>query len=317
MKRTRKNTPPIDPTIIQAEDLPSTLDLAPYIDATVSSSNRALAVLILIITACILVFSAFWNSRPENWMGSRIGQVHDAIYWWDVEHSNEKPAALTYNSDDERLARGRAYVQNRQITSRTQLEERWKKLMDLQTEQVLLFRVPFFGMAFDINDLGVLAGFSFVVLLVGFRFYLLRELFNVSLTFNVAREINQLRVCYQRLGMHQVLHVPKMMQPPDQGKDPLRDLSDNLPKILFFLPFVLMSLVFIVDLRTVDIGVSLSPIGTTLLIGMDLFFVIYIGILTVSCLAVARKISGIWQETGMEIAKARDGVRSASSSPEK
>jgi hypothetical protein len=300
MKKVRERESPD-----HSENLSETIDLNPYIDATISSGNRARAVLALIVIASVMTFSAFWNSRSGSWLNLRRQSVEDAIYWWDAEHKDRETAyqdstdtapisSIERGDDQERLYRGQAYVERRHIISRRELEETRKKMDDLRTEQALVFRIPFFGTAFDINDLGVLSGGCFVVLLMWFRFSLLRELSNVSLTFGTAKEMNQLRTCYQRLAMHQVLHTPEILTDLSRRKTRLQGLSDSLPKQLFLLPTVALGLVFLLDLLTSYGAASLTMLQELVLLVCVLF-------LTLSCLRVSNQISKVWRDTGVEI----------------
>lgn len=306
MKKARKRRAISQSAITLAKGVPDESDINPYIDATISSGNRGRSILILIITSSILVFSAYWNSRSNSWLNSRIRVVEDAIYWWDFNAQNrvlsDLPEHEKYDNED-RLRRGAEYVQIRDIKDKAQLAELLRGLYALRSEQVNVIRIPFFGTAFDINDLGLLSGFSFVVLLMGFRFSLLRELFNVTLTFNVAKKTNQLEICYQRLAMHQVLHIPKILPYEYPRRQRLLVLWDNLPKLLFLLPVALQLVVFWQDLALFPFAARFYSSVIYISYAFELLFLILILVLTISCFRVANEISKIWRDTGEEVIK--------------
>ena len=69
---------------------------------------------------------------------------------------------------------------------REQYKELYIAMVRTYADNTFTIRVPFFGIGFDINYLGLLSGLGFVIVLVLFRFSITRELDNVKLSFRVA-----------------------------------------------------------------------------------------------------------------------------------
>jgi hypothetical protein len=162
---------------------------------------------------------------------------------------------------------------------------------------VNLIRVPFFGVAFDVNDLGTLGGFSFVIILLWFRFSIARELSNLSLTFDVARRqsTEALLRCYELLAMRQVLTVPIV------GKQPAHQIWGGLPLILYVLPFGVQTAVFVNDIWTFDLGYSVGHFGTIALLVIAFGCLVVIAILTCICFRLSVQIGRVWANTAKEL----------------
>src|ERR1051326_519061 len=59
--------------------------LAPYIEGTITAATRFRRVLIVMITASVLSFGAFWNSWDWSWLNSRIEMTHRAQDYFDLQ----------------------------------------------------------------------------------------------------------------------------------------------------------------------------------------------------------------------------------------
>src|SRR5206468_12598531 len=72
--------------------------------------------------------------------------------------------------------------------------EFWAAVARTYVDNSWVIRVPFFGFSFDVNDLGLLGGIGFLTILVCLRFCLSRELNNLRLSFDVARDRKSTRL---------------------------------------------------------------------------------------------------------------------------
>lgn len=77
-------------------------------------------------------------------------------------------------------------------------------------ENIRFIKIPFFGIAFDVNDLGTIGGLGLLTILLMFRFSLSREIKNLRYAFKKARKNGELDAFYHALAMNQVLTVPEM-----------------------------------------------------------------------------------------------------------
>lgn len=287
-----KRTKPIPPVFVSNAGLTEESSIEQYITAAAASASRARSILIVMITTSILAFSAFWNSRQGSWLNSRL---HLAVEGHQLIEMRKSGVALRPDQAEQYRA-AIEFIGVRNIDSKEQITELIKRLQAVQSDQINLIRLPFFGSVFDVNDLGLIGGFSFVILLLWFRFGLSRELQNVSLTFAEARRRNQLKVCYQQLAMQQVLTVPRMLtDEPHQRRIP-PSFWDKMPKVLFVLPFAVHAIVFGYDLYSFRFGMSVSPFNTIFNTACSLLFLAGILVLTINCYIVSGEVSKEWNE---------------------
>jgi hypothetical protein len=277
-----------------------------YITVAAAAAHRGRSILIVMITASILAFSAFWNSRQGSWLNSRLRLATEGAQWMNMKQDDRD--RLTQEQRDY-YRRSEEYMAVRGIQTPDQINEVVKRLQALQSEQVNLIKIPFFGSIFDVNDLGLLGGFAFAILLLWFKFGMSRELQNIILTFNEGRRRKQLRVCYQQLAMQQVLTVPKMLPDHPHPKQISPSFWDKLPKILFVLPFLVHATVFGYDLYSFKFGMSVSQFNTIFNTAFALLFLAIILMLTVSCYLVSYEISNEWKQAYDELTPKNDAKR--------
>lgn len=113
-------------------------------------------------------------------------------------------------------------------------------------ESVRLVRAPFFGIAFDINDLGIIGGIGFIVILLLLRHSLSREIKSLNRSFKVAHDTGQLRHFYHVLAIRQVFTVPEM---DGEKRNRLLALSQKAVSIL---PVIVFSIVVYYDFSSVS-----------------------------------------------------------------
>lgn len=277
--------------------------LGQYIDAAANSVSRARTILIVIITASVLTFVAYWNTRPDAWLTGRITKANAALRLFDPATKGRLPedeAKQKFTEAEEELRRSaKQFIEDRNITDRDLLVDFIERLRGLQLEQVTTLHVPFFGVTFDVNDLGIFAGLTFSVILLWFRFSLVRELINLRETFIEAKKLGDeyRHHCYNLLAMRQVLTIPPM---PNEVHEPSNVLGRGFwrifPEALFFLPFIVYTRLFFHDLQTIDLAVSISQRGSLILLGLSLGFLIIILVFTLVCWRLSREISGEWRK---------------------
>ena len=122
-----------------------------------SSSTRSVMYILLIIN--ILSIIIILNTRDNNWSYSRLKNIHRSI----VANQGD-PTKL-----DSLRAVESALIRNR-------------------VENVQTVKLPILGNAFDVNDLIIIVGFSFVILLVILRFTMMREVNNLKIALHAISE---------------------------------------------------------------------------------------------------------------------------------
>ena len=274
--------------------MPHAPELKEYIEAFTASSRRARYTLLIAIIASVLDFAAFWNSRQGSWVNQRLHLTKIAFVACPFSWSDSVRKSLS-PEDRDLFAQSYSFDTVRHFHSCPQLGGVLKELETIQTEDVNLIRVPFFGIVFDVNDLGILGGLTFVIILLWFRFGLARELDNFKLAIDTARETGQLLPCYRLLEMHQVLSIP----PTHRGND--HRFWRYLPLVLFFLPLVMSSVVLVHDAITVKYGWSISHFNTKVLFSVSLLCLAAVVILTFECLRLSREMHRLWKAAASEL----------------
>jgi len=138
-------------------------------------------------------------------------------------------------------------------------------------------RVPFFGVAFDVNDLGLLVGIGFVVILLLLRFSLGSEIVGLRISFKNVTALSQepgelLERFYELLAMRQVFTLPQLkvenLSIEHHGAEEWSSHQPNwsvwilriILKFICCLPFFVYSIVAWHDLQsTALIGKSIDP----------------------------------------------------------
>ena len=237
--------------------------------------NELELVMVSIVVASVLTFAGFLNSLSNNWMLQRV----QAAAVKDSDYVKKKFPNVANNPAD--------LEADRQVF--------YKSLMDSYVSNTFTIKVLFFGITFDVNDLGLIGGVSFIILLLLFRFSLGRELDNLVLSFEEAKKDKELPTFYNLLAMRQVLTVP-----PTAGRESVA-LIMVIPKLLSFLPLIVLTVVIAHDFMTYDLGAAINPLHTVLLYISTAALWAFVCIVTISCLIVWLKIDAAWKKYWGEV----------------
>lgn len=254
------------------------LDLQDFLDATSNASKRTRLAMIVLVVACVLGLVGFLNSLRAGWMLERLQKAGDptnpyVIQKLGFEPKKSDPRYINFHS-----SLSRAYVEN-----------------------ALTVRVPFFGVAFDINDLGLLSGIGFVTILLMLRFSLRNEIVSLRLAFKAAMEVGknnpkQLDTFYDLMAMRMVLTLPNMEDDSIGWKVSRSETLQSISKWICFFPLFAYSLIAYQDYTTQDIGNAISEIRTFYLLIYTGAFWLAIFVLSIWCFQKLRKIDTIWHE---------------------
>lgn len=257
-------------------------DLVQSVD--VSSSRARTATYVLAVTS-LIVFSAFWNVHPGGWLKERVKVAREA----ETFVAAKKQWPLTKKAE-EKIHQDlvAALVEDRGLDREGAARNYREQLESLLYKQSYQVKIPFFGVSYDINDLGLLGGFAFFVVLMILRFSLARELANLKLAFREAEKKKELADCYKLLSMGQVLTVP-----PHTGVSGTY-FTKNLPKILYVLPAIIQSFIIYNDISTLDIGLTFSRYNAILAIIFSAGFWIINAILTYNCIGSSLRYDNVW-----------------------
>lgn len=305
--------------------------LKPFIESTIAAAGRFRRVLIVLIIASVLAFGAFWNHRQGSWLNSRVSTARAAERFFNAQDAllqnekryqalNEQIANIASEKVEERkkleeerskletqLRADRESIKNtssdvqqwinlNKFQSKSELGPVIQRLEAARVDHILLIRIPFFGVVLDVNDLGLLGGFTFVVILMWFRFSLWREYYNLRSTFKEAEE-QHLEFCYKSLAMQQVLTVPPDLPKTQSEQKPW----GKVVRLLYFLPVTVQAIILGYDGYTFKYGWYISEFNTVLGIAVSLTFLVLSGFLTYWCLQLSRDIDSEWNNVAQRI----------------
>ncbi len=296
------------------------LTIQDYLSASGEASARTRNVTLAIVVACVLTFIALLNSLQNSWMLKRLQRLRQVDSEYLIQYVGTAPNQEDYRKKqhDRFLQALLQYQMENAANSTTQptstpppdpkkfddeADSEFKRDSEmyqaryhaflLNTSRALvdtrfLVRVPFFGITFDINDLGFLAGIGMVTLLGLFRLSISTELENLKLAFRHATRMGKLAEFYRLLAMQQVLTTPNL---------PERKISRFhffVPKLLYFLPLAVYLFVVLNDLYTNKIGFAIDSLRTLLLLGGDIFFLFVILTLSIISFQRTRDVDRKW-----------------------
>jgi hypothetical protein len=183
-----------------------------------------------------------------------------------------------------------------------------QSLDDMRNANVLLVRIPFFGIGFDVNDLGLLEGITFSVILILFRFTLWREYNNLRLTFRLAKP-EDLRYCYLCLAMQQVLTVPPIAASNDlwESSPPISSES-RVPKkpsgrtvrLLYFTPLFVQVIIIISNGYTMQRGWVIHNKMTIFSFCSSILLFLFMLLWTSKCRRLSISIDKEWEKRAPE-----------------
>jgi hypothetical protein len=259
------------------------VDLRDFIDAAVDSSRRTRTLITVLVVACVLAFAGYLNSLQSAWMLQRVQIASDPANQYVAQKLGTQPSL-----DDPRY------------------DALYGALVKSYVDNAMSVEVPFFGVSFDINDLGLLSGIGFVTVLVLLRFSLRSEIASLRLVFKAAsRTIKgdsaQLESVYDLLASRQVFTVPHVQDERMHWVTRRPWVLRAMPKLTCFLPLVVYSMVAINDYQSQNIANAINPLHTRILLIYTGVLWVAIGVLSTWCYMRLAQIDRIWDEYWAQI----------------
>jgi len=296
----------------KTKPLKSSLNVRDYLKTAEDAAKRSRTILIVLLVASVLTFMGFLNSMKANWMLHRIWALNDAGTFTE-DSLNQSTLS---QAEKDRILKGIKYrdarigyppnpicgkeefnkkedeVQNEKALYQKKFDHFYTSLMNSYIENSYTIRVPFFGVTFDINDLGVLGGAGLLIILFWYLIALMREIDNLRWSFKMA--IARLGNCgegiqnfYHLLAMGQVLTVPRM-----HGSKRL--VVSHTPKVFVILPVAVHWMVTKYDCSSLEIGFQIDLAHTLLNVKIEVALLLAILLLTIVCLIKGREINTFW-----------------------
>jgi hypothetical protein len=178
-----------------------------------------------------------------------------------------------------------------------------KNVADLQqvmNARVLAVGVPVLGIVFDVNDLGLIAGITFSILLSWLFFTVRRQDKNVRHVFKMARESpihidgkSMLETTYKLMRMTQVLSIPPGIERDSRDMTLIRQLT-RVPNVILWTAVVAQGIVLVEDLATMDRANALHPFVGRAETAISAYLFSYILYRTIRCFQQMRNSTADW-----------------------
>jgi len=330
----------------QQQQPPDTsLDLEDYLKGAGEASTRTRAVMVAMVVASVLALVSFLNTmnvdvptlrggKPswlhlKSWKLARLERLGDPTNDYVKGKICADGPCLLYQESTSQAGASASptpFSVKPPFVSEQTADWRYRQFYSAAArdyvENAFTVRVPFFGVAFDVNDLGLLVGIGFVAILLLLRFSIRSEIIGLRVSFKIVKSLtprsrDALERFYDLLAMKQVFTLPRLnvtdLSVEHHGKHQWSSHEPNwsvwilrfIHKLICCLPFFVYTIVAWHDLKgTRSIGESIDPDHFTALIGYTFAFWVAIALLTSWCVWKLTEINFIWDSYRSEISNA-------------
>lgn len=248
--------------------------LRSYGDSVESAGKRTRGTVLILTVACVLGLAGFLNSSKHGWMRQRIAAVTEKSGDYVTTTLKLDPKNNPKNSEEYK-----AFVQS---------------IIRSYVEKSFSITVPFFGATFDVNDLGLLVGIGLTIILLMLWYGLKSERRALVLGFRFAKREGLLEPFYSIHAGRQVLVTPPIQGQAKHGPTKLVAIVARFFIQLF--PAMVYTLIAVNDFCTSDIGNTISPTHTKIVIAYTA--VLWVAIIWVGlrCWMEWLAIDRIWEK---------------------
>jgi hypothetical protein len=267
-------------------------------DAFIESVGRSRIIIVVIVFASVLALLANWNSWQGSWVKKRLAIAKVAY----VIETRPDTIETLQKINPEIYADACEFIKNRNFINAEALSSYIDNLEKYLLENVLMLRIPIFGVMLDVNDLGPFGGLTFTIVLLWFRFHFWREYNNLKVVLRLAyQEAERLKrpellnQYYRYIAMRQVLTVPRRYR---NDKD---NPWGHIIYLLLLLPFLVQGSVVVHDISTYSVGAITCRVLTLVSILSGSSFWLIIAFLTYNCLKLSKKIDNEWDKASTHV----------------
>jgi len=341
------------------------LELKEYLDNTTESSKRLRTIVTILLVVTVLILAGFLNSwGGYAWGIDRIRyrtdynkelelkiqelqhQQYELLAGGTPEHTfkieklddesarfpllKKRPAAY---GKEVCAAQDENVVQMSSVEQQLKCYEGAKKINEKFLEEAIkayvdntyLIKVPFFGVAFDINDLGAIGGLSLIVILLMLRLNLRNFIVSLRIGFKAAGQTGAREDFYDILACRQLFAFPVVAAPE---QEPYNGLTERvwtrlkvrlhlvrkknteqkpgwqsnrhamlalIPALICLIPSIVYGAVVVNDVTSFGIGRNINPTRATsgLVVSILCFFVIF----ALGCWCISKwiEIESLWE----------------------
>lgn len=246
------------------------------------------------------VFREMLRQKAVSHVNEILDEDFAIPYWTALKIPDYFPIEQMKDSDLRGIKSSASLIKNRLIYTNAQADTFLNALIHSEVNNRLSVRIPILGIVFDINDLAIISGAAFNILLFVFWFSLAREKKNIKFIFRTLEDDNadlaQYKKVYQLAAMKQVFHIPPELPRKYSSRFDLttNHRINNLTYPIVLLPLVVNLSIFIYDRFSAHYGNAIDPDLTRLQFWTSLVLVIANALLTVYCTSNWRSINNTW-----------------------
>jgi len=273
-----------------------------FIQNVENTSKNVRYIVVLMALASIISFIGIWNSMEANWMQKRI-QFYDYQIKWHNCFENKKleDSLIKVHKTDKELVE--KYYKIKSYYSEHNYSEEVLKdlLLNLKInsfQNIYLIKIPIIGVAFDINDIGLISGATFSIILIVLLFSIIFKHNQVKKTYDIIKyshDSNKIEYL-KLLLMNQVLTNDKIKMHDNINQFKKIIKLRSLPLILYAVPAAIHIFIFIFDLSTLSQGELLNYNYSIIICILSGFFSLLIIILTTFVFINLSRVDFIWKK---------------------
>ncbi len=299
---------------------------------TDESSKRARRIVFLMQISALLVAVAAFQEEDIHWRTARLTVAQDLVWifncvpaYGDMDQPVAMPntrATCRQRPTSERLQHAISFLATWGF-SRKQTEKYLDELESSMVHQVVTISAPVLGFTFDVNDLSLVSGITFFLLLYWLQFSLFRQEENIRQCFELARRSSELALAYDLMVMTQVLTVPRSRLAPSHaitgdaakavpssrlaGVGKRVQKMTQVPLLMLLTGAAVHAYIVSDDLRTFSAGENVSPLlgrWETVLAALLMVAIIH---RTLLCWIQARGVGRLWNDVFTELQQSPQG----------
>lgn len=256
-----------------------------YLDAAAEAASRTRYVTITLVIAVVIIVSGVMNSLYHSWTGARLLACADPYSDYVTANIGRPPIfAMTRRTSPEYSTAQRLYE--------VRYRELYSQFMKAYVESGFGVKAPVFGVFVDINDLGVVGGLVFLIILAMYDFCLRRENENLNVAFGHAFNEGHLAQLYDLLAMRQLFTVPR--------RNAMREttVTSSFPKTICVIPLVVQTIVVVHDVVTNGAGETLDDAHNSVLLLWEVIFGALLIPVTIWLVVQLGRIDQLWDDWG-------------------
>ncbi len=266
---------------IQATALKA-IEAQDYLKAAADASARTRSVTIAMTVASVVIFGALINSLQHQWMLERLQAL---------DNPRSEYVARKIGPYPQSVGKTAASFREEEVCYYDRYKMFYEAVARAYVDNSLSTRVPLFGFSVDANDIGIIGGVAFVVLLFMYRYSLGREVENLRIARQQASYFKQRKEFYLVLAMQQVFTIP-----PSETRT-RSTFTPWILRLISALPLTVLLAVTVHDVITTGrIGNVLSRAHNIILILVELIALGILLVLTLKSIERHRNVDTIWEE---------------------